>query len=84
MKQTYRVVGIKDGDVFVAQALEIDVSAQGRTFDEALERLKTALVAEENEAAACGRDVHDVIGPAPKSFHDLYEDDPKYREKLVA
>lgn len=84
MKQTYRVVGIKDGDVFVVQALELDVSAQGRSFDEALERLKLALAAEEKEAVASGRDVNEVVGPAPKMFHDLYEDRPQYREKLVA
>lgn len=84
MKQTYRVVGIKDGDVFVVQALELDVSAQGSSFDEALERLKIALIAEEKEALASGRDINEVVGPAPKMFHDLYEDRPQYREKLVA
>jgi hypothetical protein len=84
MKQTYRVVGLKDGDVFVAQVLEVDVSAQGSSFDEALERLKVALNAEGREAELKGRDIQDLLRPAPKIFHDLYEDHPQYREKLVA
>ena len=84
MQHTYRVVGLKDGDVFVAQVLEVDVSAQGRSFDEALERLKLALNAEGREAEASGRDIYDLLGPAPKMFHDLYEDHSQLREKLVA
>ena len=84
MKHTYRVVGLKDGDIYVAQMLELDVSAQGRSFDEALERLKTALDAEKAEAASSGIDVREAIGPAPKEFYDLYESHPHHREKLVA
>lgn len=84
MKQTYRVVGLKDGDLFVAQMLELDVAAQGRSFDEALDRLKTAFAAEKKEAEASGLDILDVVGPAPKAFHDLYDDRPQHRDKLVA
>lgn len=84
MKQTYRVVGIKDGDIFVAQILEVDVSAQGRSFDEALKRLRIALTAEEREAREVGRELADLVGPAPQSFHELYDDHPQFREKLVA
>lgn len=81
--RTIRVVGVKDGDLYFVQALEVDIAAQGRTLDEAAERIRVALNAELREADASGRDLFD-LGPAPKSFHDLYDDDPIYREKLVA
>lgn len=84
MQRTYRVVGIRDGDVFVAQALELDVSAQGRSFDEALEQLKIVLLAQSQDALDSGLDIDDVVGPAPRRFHDLYEHETQYREKLVA
>lgn len=84
MKQTYRVVGTKDGDIFVAQALEVDVCAQGSSFEEALDRLRIALHAEEMEARSAGKSLNEVVDPAPKMFHDLYNDHPRYHQKLVA
>lgn len=82
-ERTIRVVGTKDGEIFFVQALEVDVAAQGRTKEEAIRRLQVALNAEEREAKAEGKDLFD-IGPAPKAFHDLYDDHPDFREKLVA
>lgn len=81
--RTIRVVGVKDGDLYFVQALEVDIAAQGRTMDEAAERFRIALNAEQREADACGRDLFD-IGPGPASFQDLYDDNPLYKEKLVA
>lgn len=68
---TIRVVTFKEGDLFVAQALEVDVSAQGRTLEEANRRLMVLVRAEEAEAKANGRSLLD-IGPAPHPFHVLY------------
>lgn len=81
--RTIRVVGMKDGDLFFVQALEVDIAAQGKTLGEASERFRIALNAEQRDADEAGRDLFD-IGPAPASFHELYDDDPIYREKLVA
>lgn len=66
-----RVVTFQEGDLFVAQALEVDVCAQGKTPDEALLRLKAALRCEEKLAEEEGRSLSD-IGPAPQPFHVLY------------
>lgn len=69
---TVRVVTFKEGNLFVAQALEVDVCAQGSTADEANRRLLATIRIEEREAIAAGRNLFD-IGPAPHPFHVLYE-----------
>lgn len=79
-----RVVVFKDGDHYVAQALEVDVAAQGFTPEEAPRRLGVALDAEARDAQAEGRDLFD-IGPAPETMRILYENQVVRREeKLVA
>ena len=83
MTEALRVIVLKDGDVYVAQCLEVDISAQGRSEDEAMSRLKAVLHAECEEAAAAGRDVMS-IGPAPFHFRTLYNADVVQRTKLVA
>lgn len=81
---TIRVVVFEDGDHFIAQALEVDVAAQGRTADEASRRLEAALAAENRDAQSVGRTIFD-IGPAPDAIRVLYEDKVVSREeKLVA
>ena len=80
-----RVVVFKDGAKFVAQALEVDVAAQGETPEEASRRLDIALEAEARDAKAAGRELFDVIGPAPETMRVLYENQVVGREeKLVA
>lgn len=69
---TIRVITFKEGDLFVAQALEVDVCAQGKTIEEANKRLVALLHMEEQEAKANGRTLFDV-GPAPHPFHVLYD-----------
>lgn len=68
---TIRIVTFKEGDLFVAQALEVDVCAQGRTMEEANRRLVATMCAEDADAKANGRSLLD-IGPAPHPFHVLY------------
>lgn len=68
---TIRVITFKEGDLFVAQALEVDVCAQGETREEADKRLIALIHTEAQEAKANGRTLFD-IGPAPHPFHVLY------------
>lgn len=77
---TVRVVTFKEGDVFVAQALDVDVAAQGRTLEEANRRLMVVMRAEEEAAKANGRSLLD-IGPAPHPFHVLYANDGGVRSE---
>lgn len=43
MKREFNASVCKEGDWYVAQALEVDVASQGETFDEALVNLREAL-----------------------------------------
>ncbi len=83
MSQAIRVVVFKDGDLFVAQALEVDVAAQGKTAEEASARLNCVLRTEAREMADEGRSLFD-IGPAPAPFHALYNNSTVSREVMQA
>ncbi len=43
MKASFTAVVWQEGDLFVAQCLEVDVASQGRTEEEAIDNLKEAL-----------------------------------------
>ena len=43
MKQSFTASVYKEGDWYVAQALEVDVASQGETVDEALANLREAV-----------------------------------------
>ena len=43
MKRAFTASVCKEGEWYVAQALETDVASQGETFDQALENLREAL-----------------------------------------
>ena len=42
-KQTFTASISQDGELFIAQCLEIDVASQGKSEDEAIDNLKEAL-----------------------------------------
>lgn len=73
MARTLHTIIFKDGDHFVASGVELDIFAQGKTKDEAANRLETVLCAEIEEARASGRDLFD-LGPAPDSVQSLFRE----------
>jgi hypothetical protein len=83
MNRPLRVLVLKDENQFVAQALEIDIAAQGPSEEEALRRLNAVLKAEQAEAKNRGKAITD-IGPAPAKFHHLFEADIVSRKMLDA
>ncbi len=83
MAEQFRVIVLKDAGVYVAQCLEVDVSAQGATPDEAMQRLGIAFRAEVREAKQNGKSIMD-IGPAPASYSAMYEIDIVEKTALVA
>jgi len=83
MTRPLRVLVFKDDGIFVAQALELDISAEGETEAEAAMRLNAAIAAEAAEAKARGRTLDD-IGPAPDRFHAMYEFDVVSRTEIAA
>jgi len=85
MSRTIHTVVFKDGDIFVASGVELDVAAQGKTEAEAMARLDLVLNAEIRQAAESGRDVFD-LGPAPESILRRFKSDDNVatHERLVA
>ena len=83
MSSPVRVIVFKDGDIFVAQCLEVDIAAQGATEAEAGIRLQAAFAAEQEEARISGRNFMD-IGPAPAVFQSAYDIDVVSKTQLQA
>lgn len=73
MNAPLRVLVIKDHDKYVAQALEVDVCAQGDSEAEAAMMLQAAITAESDEAQKQSKSLVEAIGPAPRRFHEMYE-----------
>ena len=83
MERPIRVVVFRDGDLYIAQCIEVDIGAQGKSVDEAMKRVRIAINAESREAAANGKDLFD-IGPAPSAFHAMFQSDIVDRVELAA
>lgn len=69
VKRTIHIVVFKDDDNFIASGVEIDIMAQGRTKEEALERLGVTVRAELVER---GDDLS-AIGPAPDMIQEMFK-----------
>lgn len=85
MNRTLHTIVFKDGDLYIASGVELDIVAQGNTPDEAMNRLEVVLNAEMQEARLSGHDIFD-IGPAPDSVQSLFRQDDVISkdERLVA
>jgi hypothetical protein len=68
-----RVVAFREGDVWVAQCLEHDISAQGATFQDAMRRLTATVNVEcEFTLEKHGKEFAN-IDPAPEKFKRMFE-----------
>lgn len=81
MSQTIRIIVFKEGEIYIAQALEVDIAAQARTSDDAIERLAVLVRAEAQEAKDAGRDLFE-IGPAPASVQAFYDGQDVRRDQI--
>lgn len=68
-----RTVVYREGDVYVAQCLEYDISTQASDLDTLLERIDLAIDAECAMCADMGLPPLEGIAPAPNYFHDLWD-----------
>jgi hypothetical protein len=68
-----RAIVFKDGDFFVAQCLEYDVSAQSMTIDGVIDRLELTLEAEFEACETVGKNPKECIGPAQNYYHGLWD-----------
>ena len=67
-----RAIVFREGDMYVAQCLDIDVAAQAPNVDAALARLDLTLEAEMAECNGC--ELKDRIAPAPNYYHTLWNE----------
>jgi hypothetical protein len=68
-----RAIVFREGDFYVAQCLELDISTQARDLDAVLERLDLTI---EAECAMCierGQKPFEGICAAPNYYHELWE-----------
>lgn len=66
-----RAIVYPEQDMFVAQCLERDICARGRTIDEMCDALALTIAAELLECEKRGLDLSS-IPPAPERFHDMW------------
>ena len=70
MSGKIRVILFPEADMWLAQGIEHDICAQGPTKEEAITRFKMTVMLESREEGGL-----DAIGPAPKRFADLWQND---------
>lgn len=68
-----RAIVFREGDMYVAQCLELDICAQARDVASVLDRLDLTIEAECAMRVEGGKEPFDGICPAPNYFHDLWE-----------
>jgi hypothetical protein len=73
-KPDMRVVVFKDGDQWVAQALEHDICAQGHDLETVRRRLRLTVMLEQEMSVANGKEPFREIAAAPKQYHDMWSD----------
>ncbi len=76
-----RYIVFRDEDTWIAQGLEVDISAQADSAEKAMQRFGVTIRCEGKEARSEGRDLFD-IGPAPKYFFQLWNQGEVVREQL--
>lgn len=68
-----RAIVFREGGLYVAQCLELDISAQASDIDAVLDRLELTIEAERAMSLDKGGEEFDGICPAPNYFHELWE-----------
>jgi len=68
-----RAIVFKEGDFYIAQCLEYDVSAQSETIEGVIDRLELTLEPEFEACEAAGKAPKECIGPAQNYYHGLWE-----------
>jgi hypothetical protein len=68
-----RVVVYRDGDLYMAQGLEVDIATQSKDIPSLLVRLDLTIEAECAMSKERGGEPFSGIGPAPNYFHGLWE-----------
>lgn len=67
-----RVVQFREGSWYVAQCLDVDIAAQGKTEGDLLYQLSRVLVGRVLAAEELGVNPFDTLPPAPRRYWDMY------------
>lgn len=70
---TIRVIAYREGEAWIAQCIEYDISAQGADFDTAMRRLTGTVNAECRHTLAKHGEEFAGIDPAPAVYADWFE-----------
>jgi hypothetical protein len=68
-----RAIVFKEGNFYVAQCLEYDVSAQSATIEGVIDRLELTLEAEFEACEAAEQAPRACIGPAQNYYHEMWD-----------
>ena len=68
-----RIIAFQEGDSWIAQCLEYDISAQASDLDELSARIDATIDAERAYTVSQGRKPFEGIDPAPQHFHVMWD-----------
>ena len=68
-----RAIVFKEGDFYIAQCLEYDISAQAPAIEAVIDRLELTIEAEFEACEEAGKEANKCILPAPNYYHGLWE-----------
>jgi hypothetical protein len=68
-----RVLFIREGESFVAQCLEFDIAAQGKTITEVKRAFERTLIGQMMLDVRRGKRPFEDFGPAPRYYWEKYE-----------
>jgi hypothetical protein len=70
--EAIRVIAFREGDKWIAQCLEYDISAQGVAFQDAMRRLTLTVNAEFEYTREKHGEAFANIAPAPEEFEAMF------------
>ena len=70
---TLRVIVFREGDIYVAQGIELDISTQAKDIDTLIKRLDLTIDAECAMSLERGGKRFEGVPSAPNYYHDLWE-----------
>lgn len=76
MPETFldRIIGFKEGDIYVAVSLEFDLVAEGKTMSKAFSSVQDATIGYLSVALGEGLSVDQIYRPAPAKYQKIYDE----------
>jgi len=75
-KTTQRAVIFEEGDIWIAQCIDLDINAQGKTVKAAADNLALTIRADLQHCDENGLNPAEIIGPAPDHYRNLWDETP--------